>query len=354
VNLSAVISLLRQALTYIVAMAYQLSGIYGYVQAIRQAQYIEQTHAQTTAIVADVENPSYGLAAIQSDITNLSTLVSQIATDYQQRTQPVVLPSTPPPGYGGASTSDIANAIWFWRGGNTGPMYVWNSWAGQVALYWMKYYGIKLESQPWLRLYYDNLTDVRAAGGAAPYAPLDWRTILPSDATPSDWVQRQYPSYGWQPWFNAEDGTVYYQDPENVGYQWVLAMDLGTFTLLKSLLYPSATATAPVWPGLANVTLGASQQLAMGVTVPGPLDGVLIAITGVPSWKGYFTFDDVRSYRNVGAVTFVTDNGDEEMPQTLGFQTAVYTPKSMVRASGAKLRTETGVQGTVTPWLRSV
>jgi hypothetical protein len=83
------------------------------------------------------------------------------------------------------------------------------------------------------------------------------------------------------------------------------------------------------------------------------MDGVIIAITDEPAKAGWFTFDDVRSYRNLGAISFVSDNGDQEPPQNLGFTQEVYVPRTMVQASGVKVRAVGGVEGTVTPWVRS-
>jgi hypothetical protein len=106
-----------------------------------------------------------------------------------------------------------------------------------------------------------------------------------------------------------------------------------------------------VWPGLAGVTLGTPVAIAAGVTITTPMDGVLIDITAAPVKQGYFTFDTVLSYRNIGALAFQSDDGQEEFPQTLGFTSAVYCPKTMQHAAAVVFRSSVGLTGTITPFI---
>lgn len=134
-------------------------------------------------------------------------------------------------------------------------------------------------------------------------------------------------------------------------FEWVTNLDEQQYYEIVSYLFPAETRSlAPVWPGIANVTLGTPVALAAGVTVTGPLDGVLVSITSTPSYTGLFDFDGDPSYRNVGAITFQSDNGQDELPQTLGFASAIYCPRQMATASLAKIRTPGAIVGTVTPW----
>lgn len=107
---------------------------------------------------------------------------------------------------------------------------------------------------------------------------------------------------------------------------------------------------APVWPGLGNVTIGAGVPLAPGFTVAGPLDGVLIEITSVPPQTGRYVFDGHSSWTHVGALSFVSDNGDFEPPQTFGFELAILTPKTMKRAASVAGRAKQALTGTCYPW----
>jgi hypothetical protein len=112
-----------------------------------------------------------------------------------------------------------------------------------------------------------------------------------------------------------------------------------------------ATNTAPVWPGLAAATLGSPVSLASGVTITEPMDGVLVHITGTdPDFGHYYTYDDLRAYRNVGALVFISDDGQAEGFQPIGFTSAVYCPRSMKRAAAVKMKVGHGLTGTVTPW----
>jgi hypothetical protein len=318
-----------------------------------------QIESTVVATSLNVANPIYGLAALQSQMASfetdvdgrLTTISSEIAALQQQVSS---LPVPP-------STSDIATGVWSTNIADVPGSYL--QVAGPMLYQWFRATAYEWSST--LRTCaFAPIIGVRAYNGFNGWSAFpspdvaDWSTIQPTDTLLS-WLNResQFSPWSYLNIYGDANPNAYchFVDGPN-NYELVTLINETQFSQLKAVLFPpSATADIPpVWPGIANVTLGASQQLAMGVTVPGPLDGVIVAITSVPTWKGFFTFDNVRSYRNVGAVTFVTDNGDEELPQTLGFETAVYTPKAMVRASAAKLRTETGVQGTVTPWLRSV
>jgi hypothetical protein len=119
---------------------------------------------------------------------------------------------------------------------------------------------------------------------------------------------------------------------------------------IQALTPATPIATPPVWPGLAKATLGTPVSLATGVTITEAMDGVIVTVTGAPTKQGYFTFDDARSWRNIGALSFYTDTGAQEYPQSLGFESAIYCPKVMLRAAGVKVRCASGVTGTVTPW----
>ena len=110
-------------------------------------------------------------------------------------------------------------------------------------------------------------------------------------------------------------------------------------------------AAAPVWPGLGNVTLGTPVALAADVTIPGPLDGLLIALTTPPSGLSNFTMGGQTWYYRAGQVAFVSDNGDTETWQYITWTNALYCPRTMARAASAILRGLSGIEGTVTPWL---
>lgn len=107
----------------------------------------------------------------------------------------------------------------------------------------------------------------------------------------------------------------------------------------------------PIWPGIANVTVGETVPMIGGMNLVGPFDGVTIEITNVPQAKRYYSFGPSRSYKGAGALAFYNDQGAKETYQLFGWDKGMYTPKSMTYASGLVLYCGAGVWGTITPWL---
>lgn len=106
----------------------------------------------------------------------------------------------------------------------------------------------------------------------------------------------------------------------------------------------------PVWPGVAGVTLGQSVALSDGLHLTTPMDGVIIAITTPPSRTGTMSIGGATFDYREGQIAFEDDQGHIEMWQYLGFRNALYTPRSMAHAAGARFRVLAGAEGTVTPW----
>lgn len=189
-------------------------------------------------------------------------------------------------------------------------------------------------------------------GQAAPdftFPPaLDFSTILPTDATAFDWLTR----IGAFSWTDLGDGLPALPDPGANTYFWVVWLPQDAWVDLKASLFGVAGAApnAPVWPGLASVTLGTSLALSDGLVVPGPLDGVIVTITSVPVPISFYPFGTRKSYVRAGAILFVDDNGEAEFPAPIGIDDMVVTPKQMEHADHAVIRLASGVVGTVTPW----
>lgn len=106
----------------------------------------------------------------------------------------------------------------------------------------------------------------------------------------------------------------------------------------------------PVWPGRAHVTMGTPQDLQGGLVVAGPMHGVSVHITSTDPGTGFYDYDVDRCWRNIGALSFLTDRGDHEHWQPLGFSSSFYVPKTMVEAASCKLHLGHGPKGTITPW----
>lgn len=106
----------------------------------------------------------------------------------------------------------------------------------------------------------------------------------------------------------------------------------------------------PIWPGITGVRLGTPVALTPMLTLAGPMNGVVVTITSVPAGQGSYDYNGLTEYRYIGSLTFLSDRGDAEHYQQLGFQSAVYTPRTMHSAASVHLRTYAGVSGTITPW----
>lgn len=273
----------------------------------------------------------------------------------------------PPPG-------DIADAVWDWASsrdsinadvhGITMQQLIEDSWsvlnfqAGHIGVQnpLAPYFNIVVY-QPW-KLGDTQFNWPNFNTDFCPEAP-DFTEVIPGD-TPYTFLARTQPTYEWTnlgPTGLGVDevawkavGGVY---PDEL---WVRS----NFTSLEMhqlayIVNPPAPvvppAGPPVWPGADAVTLGTPAAIAAGLTITEPMDGVKVHITAVDPKQMWFTYDDERAYRHIGALAFVDDSGNLETWQTLGFTHAVYCPKTMRRAAAVKVMTPNGTVGTVTPWV---
>jgi len=106
----------------------------------------------------------------------------------------------------------------------------------------------------------------------------------------------------------------------------------------------------PTWPGLDGVTLGSPVPITGDMTVAGPLDGVVWAITAYPTASPKYSIGGHDSWRNLGIASFTTDHGDVERFQTVSFDAGVLTPQAIITPAACVLHWVAGVEGTVTPW----
>lgn len=290
--------------------------------------------------------------ATQTEIEQAIGLLNALAekVGLLQSLQPgVALPPTPPAGYGGSAPSDVWSYILPFSGFQAGDML---DYAGIAATNYLNSQGITFPGQPWLVwIAHNGWSNVGTFLSPSALAPLDISTIHSGDSTPAAWVSRAYPSYGWAALnLGPNVQPLSYPDQSTVGIYWCLAMDQEVFDEIKASGGSSVALVAPVWPGAAKVTLGASTALADGMTVAGPLDGLIVKITAVPAPTGYYAFGARRSYVHVGGVVFVDDNGEAEHSQTIGLDDQVIVPRAMEHASSAIIRLKSGTVGTVQAW----
>lgn len=191
---------------------------------------------------------------------------------------------------------------------------------------------------------YGYFGSIHAAAELADPPLPDWSAILESD-TRLTWLTRTETRFTW-----AEDVTTHII----TGFRTIGTGTITfTFDLSEAEFNEIATlgiAGPPVWPGIANVTLGTPVALGDNVTVPGPLDGLLIAVTTPPSGLGKFVMGGRTWWYRAGQLTFVSDNGDVEPWQYLTWDQGLYVPRAMARADSAILRALAGIGGTATPW----
>lgn len=339
-----VIAVLEQIVSYLltlIGLAQFIAGKTGHAAQETSPYFIQD---RVKATLDDVDNVTFGLNALHNQLVTLQTSVNSITGG----SAPVTLPNPPPAGYGYAGDSTIFNAVW--NGLNSPDVqtpYIFLRQVGTESLFrsgYAPFYqsgGIFAYNGP----VYDEF------GITGSFFPLfDTTAILPTDNLLS-FIASQNPGAG-TAWVNGIGSNVFISGDTGDGTVHFNTMyDDAWFQDLKASLFPlDSGGIAPVWPGFANVTLGTPVAIGLGATIPGPMNGVLVDITAVPAKAGYYDFDGTLSYRNLGGLSFVSDDGQNEFPQNLGFQQAVYCPKSMGVAASCKLRAIGGVTGTVTPW----
>lgn len=203
---------------------------------------------------------------------------------------------------------------------------------------------------------YDGLWNQWPSGGFSVYTPWpDWSDIR-ADDTMLSWLQRTDTNRTWIA--DPDTGLPMSRcgGPGTPGYEWTVRptfteLPVAPFAQPPPIVIPEPIAP-PVWPGIADVTLGTPVALSDGAVIPGPLDGLLLNVTGNPTGSGKFAFGSYRSWRYLGAVLFISDNGDAEWPSQIGPEQQVITPRSMKSAASAVFRLNAGFTGTVTPWVK--
>jgi len=313
------------------------------------------------ATLANTQVLVIGMAQLQQQITAIRAQLSEIQSNEatlqsnllyalgrpQQANQPVELPSTPPPGYGGTS----AAGVWAEVNANLSTDYgelvagTYNAIAFES-----NYQGYVYQDCPFFRLFgalNNSARNINAFGNPS----FDLSHILATD-TLLGFITRENPSFSW----HANSGTpqtYYATDTVDIDFFWQTLLNDQSFLDLRDSLYAVPTA-APVWPGVSKVTLGSSTAFSgSSLAIAGPMDGCLVSITSVGQSLPYYDYPTVPSWAKLGELTFISDNGDAETFQLMGFTSALYCPRSMVSAASVEFRYKSGIVGTVTPWTRT-
>jgi hypothetical protein len=344
--------------------------------AVETSQHKIQQLAQ--GAVDRLDSPTYGLDALNNRLENLNTqiqaaydgIILAMGIPAQEPTPPVWY--TPPPDP--TPPEDVADAVWAYGpglqaiNGDTTPLtmetVMRDMWS--LASFTAGHNGVPNPLNPYFSIVVwepwklgDNQFNWPEFNMAFTPDLIDW-TLVEATDTPYTFLARTQPLFGWLnigPIDLGNDEVAWCQvGGTGITTLWVRS----NFTTLDMLqlaqLVPTpptpegAPIVAPVWPGVAGATLGAPVALADGLILDGPLDGVLVHITGHPPGAGKYGFGDLDSWRYLGAVLFISDNGQAEWPTQIGPESGLITPRSMKRAASAVIRLGTGFSGTATPW----
>lgn len=329
--------------------------------AVQQAakehfQYVIET--AVIAILSKIQDPVSGLPMIASNIASdagiingkLDGLAAQIAAFTPVPTV-VSLPSTPPPGYGGATADEVWGYV---------PVGLYKSTSDLISIAGIFPLWFRAETsavvpmvasgEGWL-LNGDFANSTDTAPNLGGIVPVQLTSILATDLTYMDWLNRVAPTMG----VTLDSGRAFYW-PGSGDWYFYCAYSESDFKMYQELTFGSGAVVAPVapvWPGIALVTLGTPVALDLAVNVNVPMDGVLIALSATPPNKPTYQIGDALATAHIGQIAFKDDNGDLEYPQNLSFPNELYVPLHMAHATGVKIRTIPGVSGTVTPWVVS-
>lgn len=326
-----------------------VTGVQTILGTPAQEHSVTDVLTDTDTIITMLNDPIIGLAAIKFEIQAQATGLVAVINTLPQVGDPVVLPTTPPTGYGSPSDSDLFNAVWT---GLKSPDVV-------TPYEFLRVVGTRTEfvtgyaslAQADANFYFSNPNYNEFGAVGSFYPVFDLALMISTDDLLSfvttcnpDATVVWTPSTGLQVFVSGDngDGTV----------NFITVWNEATFQQLKATLFPLASGVvAPVWPGLSGVTLGTPVTITSQMTITDPMDGVIVDITSVTTNKPSLAYDTELAYKFIGALAFVSDNGDVETFQPLAFTHALYCPQRMARAISVVLRVDAGVAGTVTPWV---
>lgn len=337
-----------ELLRHVLALLLSFVGPVDLIPKVQQALGLPVPQGTVTVLsatnLAYLQSGSYGLASLAARLDALTSSGVNNLQDILDALAPVTLPPVPPDGWG----ADIAARVWNYYLLNATPATVTAdqmlSWAGQFAaevgtqgVFRMVMAPDFAIEHPWA-----DQWDLWHNYGWEPQP--DYTDVQPGE-TVLHWLNRTdlvYPDL-WQTQVNGELAFVF---PPGPGPR-----PAKIWCLLHNAQLPNRLEAAPIWPGLANVTLGTPVALSTDLTVAGPLDGVLVAVTTPPTGLGKFEIGGRTWWYRAGQVSFVSDDGQVEPWQYLSWDQALYCPKVMTRAASALVRGLAGIGGTVTPWL---
>ena len=285
---------------------------------------------------------------ILSRLTVLQAAVDAIPTGPQLASDPVILPTTPPTGYGGSFGDTEIDAIWAYQyppgsGNIVGDKLIK---AGRGIEFWMQDSYYPSAYNKYLGHHFDTTTY-----GYEPssfYEPnIDPTTILSTDASIVAWLNRTTTGFTWTLLYNQ---VISYSHIQIGDEWWICTLSQAEFEYFKTAGAAARGLTAPIWPGEDNVTFTTAVPLLASGTIEGPMHGVVILLNETDPHKSFYQFDDKRSYRNIGAVAFENDDEDVEQAQSFGFMDHIIVPKTMAVASKVHYRSVGIIDASIYTW----
>jgi hypothetical protein len=355
----------------LLAIAKQILTIVGQILGVVQALQGINTQAAVEHSPYTIETAAYSARdAVIHPVSGNPALYAKLLDVLSAIDVPnsvVVLPPTPPVGYGGGDPSETWNTIipivrldGSWGSTDTARNNLVEQTAAAILPAQMGYRDSRSPSfaltgaSPGIILEYVRVP--QHGGTYTPPAEPDWTAWNGIDDLVT-FLLAQSPGFYWD-YYEPMDGNLtptmaWAGISSGHGCSWRCVVETWMLPLVSGRLTGggASLATPPVWPGLAAVTLGTPVALDTGLTITEPMDGVLVAITSVPGKHSGYTYDDIRSYVHIGALAFFSDNGDMESYQPLSFTAQVYRTRTMARAAGVKVMTPPDVVGTITPWV---
>lgn len=124
----------------------------------------------------------------------------------------------------------------------------------------------------------------------------------------------------------------------------------GVQTVLAALAALQTSASAPVYPGAANITVGSTASVTGHTTINGTMDGILWTVNSVPPGQSHQPAGARMRYKGLGWIAFKSDGGELEQRQNLELDLGIAVPKSMQHAGGVVIYVKPGSDVDVTPY----
>jgi len=331
-----------------------LLQVFGLTELVRrQTQDAAQEHSAyliegiVTTAGLSIANPTYGLAALETRLDSIDAAIAALnapvlgAIAALPAGSAIVIPQP----------SDNAAGVWdhvmqeIPGSGPTADKALSDAW--RLFNFFNLYGSVTSTAAPDFIVSFGNTQGWTWPTGYSQPMP-DYTDIQPSDTVVS-WLNRTDSSG--HTWFLGADG----RHAEAYGDQTGEYFDRIICSLSDVQLQARAAGVgAPIWPGIAGVTLGTTVPAVKSTVLELPMDGIIWLTTSYPPARARWGAAPYYSVYHTGRLAFITDNGDLEPFQYMGWQNAIFVPQTMGRAAGVVVFLEGNIEGAITPWDISV